>query len=134
MDKKKRIMSFNMDKLEKENKPNELKSVFKGAEQEKIKAIKGGKKVLKKNADVLQPREGFKPGEKVIIQEHSGRKEWIDTGVIEQARISDDGSNQSFLITLDRGGSCLRNKRFIKHWRDTTPGTGRATLSLMLPI
>ena len=64
--------------------------------------------------------EEFNPGDKVIIQEHSGRKQWIDTGVIEQARVSDDGSNQSFLITLDRGGSCLRNKRFIKHWRDTT--------------
>ena len=59
--------------------------------------------------------EEFKPGDKVIIQEHSGRKQWIDTGVIEQARISEDGSNQSFLITLDRGGSCLRNKHFIKH-------------------
>ena len=64
--------------------------------------------------------EEFKPGDKVIIKEHSFRKQWIDTGVIEQARISDDGSSQSFLITLDRGGSCLRNKRFIKHWRDTT--------------
>lgn len=65
-------------------------------------------------------REEFKPGDKVIIQEQTGRKQWIDTGVIDEARVSDDGSNQSFLITLDRGGSCLRNKRFIKHWRDTT--------------
>ena len=67
--------------------------------------------------------EEFKPGDRVIIQEHSGKT--MDrhcTAVIEQARISEDGSNQSFLITLDRGGSCLRNKRFIKHWRDTTSG------------
>ena len=70
---------------------------------------------------VRKSTEEFEPGDKVIIHEQSGRKQWIDTGVIEQARISDDGSNQSFLITLDRGGSCLRNKRFIKHWRDTTP-------------
>ena len=34
--------------------------------------------------------EEFKPGDRVIIQEHSGRKQWIDSGVIEKARISDD--------------------------------------------
>ena len=28
--------------------------------------------------------EDFNPGDKVIIQEHSGRKQWIDTSVIEQ--------------------------------------------------
>ena len=64
-DKKKRIAGFNMDEMEKENKPKELKAVFKGAEQEKIKAIKKGKKTLEKNVDLLQPRTGFKPWEKV---------------------------------------------------------------------
>ena len=44
------------------------------------------------------------------IQDTTGRrKQWIETGIIEQARVSDDGT------TLDRGGSCLRNKL-----RDTT--------------
>ena len=49
-----------------------------------------------------------------------GKKQWIETGVIEQARISDDGTNQSFIITLDKGESCLRNKPHIQHFRDTT--------------
>ena len=64
-EKKKRILSHNVDEMEKENKPEELKAVFKGAEQEKIKTIKKGKKALEKNADLLQPRDGFKPWEKV---------------------------------------------------------------------
>ena len=45
-DKKNRILDFNMRELEKDEKPNELKVVFQGAEQEKIKAIKQGKKTL----------------------------------------------------------------------------------------
>ena len=70
-------------------------------EQTKL-ANKPGKKSSKK----------FKPGDKVIIQETTGRrKQWIETGIIDQARVSDNGTNQSFIITLDRGGSCLRNKR-----------------------
>ena len=60
-DKKKRILGHNIDKLQEENRPKELKPIFRGAEQEKIKAIKGGKKVLKKNEDLLKPREGLKP-------------------------------------------------------------------------
>ena len=57
---------------------------------------------------------------RVIIQETTWeRKQWIETGVIDKARISDDSTNQSFIIALDKGGSCLRNKRFIKHLRDT---------------
>ena len=65
--------------------------------------------------------EKFKPGDKVILQDTTGRrKQWIETGIIEQPRVSDDGTNQSFIITLDKGGSCLRNKRHIKHLRDTT--------------
>ena len=65
-------------------------------------------------------KEEFKVGDKVILQEQTGRKQWIDVGVFEDIRPSDDGSHQSFSIALDRGGSCVRNKRFIKHWRNTT--------------
>ena len=68
--------------------------------------------------------EEFKPGDNVIIQEHSGRKQWKNTGMIEQARISDDGSSQSFLITLDRGGSFLRNKHFKTLERHNPRGQG----------
>ena len=60
-DKKKRILGHNIDKLQKENRPKELKPVFLGAENEKIKAIKGGKKVLKEKEDLLKPRDGIKP-------------------------------------------------------------------------
>ena len=35
-----------MNKLEEEEKPKELKVVFQGAQQEKVKAIKKGKKAL----------------------------------------------------------------------------------------
>ena len=42
-----------------------MKAVFKGAEQEKVKTIKKGKKALEKNVDLLKPRTGFKPWEKV---------------------------------------------------------------------
>ena len=38
--------------------------------------------------------EEFKQGDRVIIQETTGRKQWINTGVIDEARVSDDGSNQ----------------------------------------
>ena len=51
--------------MEKENKPEELKPVFEGAQQEKIKAVKSGKKVLIKNEDLLAPRGGLKPGENI---------------------------------------------------------------------
>ena len=65
--------------------------------------------------------EKFKPGDKVIVQDTTGRrKQWIETGIIEQVIVSDDGTNHSFIITLDEGGLCLRNKRHIKHQRDTT--------------
>ena len=63
-------------------------------------------------------------GDKVTLQEQTGRKQWIEIGVIEEVRASDDGSNQSFSIALDRGRSCVRNKRFIKHWRNTTSEVG----------
>ena len=79
-------------------------------EQTKL-ATKQGKNSLEK----------FRPGDKVILQETTGRKkQWIETGVIEQARIFDDGTNHSFIINLDRGEQCLRNKHHIKHYRATT--------------
>ena len=52
----KRIMAHNLDKLEKENKPEEVAVVFDGAKNEKVKAIKGGKNVLESNSDILKPR------------------------------------------------------------------------------
>ena len=54
------------------------------------------------NKKEKKSREEFQVDDKVIIQEQTGRKQWIDTGVIEEARASDDGSNQSFSIALDR--------------------------------
>ena len=65
-------------------------------------------------------KDEFKIGDRVILQEETGRKQLIDVGVIENIRPSDDNSHQSFTIALDRGGSCVRNKRFIKHLRNTT--------------
>ena len=46
--------------------------------------------------------EEFKPGDRVIIQETTGRrKQWIETGVIDEARVSDDGSSPlHFVICL----------------------------------
>ena len=65
--------------------------------------------------------EKFRPGDKVILQKRTGsKKQWIETGVIEQARIFDDGTNHSFIINLDRGGQCLRNKRHKKQFKATT--------------
>ena len=64
-DKRKRILEHNIDELEKENKPKEMQAVFKGAEQEKVKTIKSGKKALEKNKNLIKPRKGFKPWEKV---------------------------------------------------------------------
>ena len=48
-DKKKRILSHNIDVLESENRPEELQAVFKGSDQEKLKAMKKGKDELIKN-------------------------------------------------------------------------------------
>ena len=64
-DKRKRILDYNLTQLEKENRPTEMQQVFQGAEQEKIKAIKKGEKTLTKNDDLLKPRTGWKPWEKV---------------------------------------------------------------------
>ena len=64
-------------------------------------------------------RDEFKIGDRVILQEQTGRKQWIDKGTIDTIRPSDDNSCQSFTIALDRGGICVRNKRFIKHLRNT---------------
>ena len=61
------------------------------------------------NKKEKKSREEFRVGDKVILQEQTGRKQWIETGVIEEVRASDDVSNQSFSIALDRGGFCVRN-------------------------
>ena len=68
-----------------------------------------------------QKPKKFKAGDKVILHETTGRrKQWIDTGVIREPRISDNDTCHSFIVDLDRGGQCLRNKRHIKHYRATT--------------
>ena len=64
-------------------------------------------------------KDEFKIGDRFILQEQTGRKQWIDIGTIDSIRPSDDNSHQSFTIALDRGGICVRNKRFIKHLRNT---------------
>ena len=78
-DKRKRILGHNIDKMEKENLPKELKPVFLGSEQEKVKAIKGGKKVLKKNEDLLKPRKGLKPWQKITdMKIQDGKPKIVD--------------------------------------------------------
>ena len=58
--------------------------------------------------------EKFSVGEKLILRETTETKrQWLETGVIIEQRISDDGSFHSFIIDLDKGGQCLRKKRFL---------------------
>ena len=56
-----------------------------------------------------------------VTQETTGRKkQWIETGVKKKPKISDDGTSHSFIINVDRGGQCLRNKCHMKHFKATT--------------
>ena len=81
----------------------------KNKEQTKLATKKGMKSAQK-----------FTVGDKVILQETTGTKrQWLETGVIREQRASEDGSYHSFIIDLDKGGQCLRNKRFLKHYRQT---------------
>ena len=50
-----------------------------------------------------------------MIQDHQTGK-WTQKGLISGLRTADDGSTQSYTITMnDWGNDVIRNKRFIKH-------------------
>ena len=52
--------------------------------------------------------------DKVAIQDHkTGR--WTQKGVISGTREADDGSVQSYTITMNDGNEFIRNKCYIKH-------------------
>ena len=74
-----------------------------------------GKQCSKKDKKSKPNKEKFSVGDKVILKETTGTKrQWPETGVIKEERASDDGTYHSFIINLDKGGQCLRNKRFLK--------------------
>ena len=79
---------------------------------------------VKKKCEVILLRkssEKFRVGDRVILQETTGTKrQWLETGVIKEQRFLDDGSFQSFIVDLDKDSQCLRNKRFLKHYRKVT--------------
>ena len=92
MERTKRVMAHNLDKLEKENKPDEAADIFEGAKIEKIKAVKGGKNMLESNSDILKPRV-LEPWKKVtdmvldkdgnpVIPDKTVQKD--DTKIIEE--------------------------------------------------
>ena len=71
----------------------------------------------RKNSQIgQQEREAdeFAINDDVVIQDDKSKK-WTDKGKISGERKADDNSIQSFKITLENGGKCIRNKRFIKH-------------------
>ena len=59
-------------------------------------------------------KDSFRVGDRVVLQ-NPITKRWTDYGEVKLQRTADDGSHQSFEITLDSGSSALRNKRFMKH-------------------
>ena len=59
-------------------------------------------------------KDSFLPKDKVVIQDHL-TKRWNLKGEINDLRIADDGSTQSYEIRMNNGSLFLRNKRFIKH-------------------
>jgi hypothetical protein len=59
-------------------------------------------------------KDSFEIGDKVVLQDPK-TKRWTAHGTVSLKRTADDGSHQSFEITLETGGSALRNKRFMKH-------------------
>ena len=62
-----------------------MKPVFLGAEAEKIKAIRGGKKVLKENEDLLKPRDGIKPWQDITeMKVIDGKPEMTDKTLNEK--------------------------------------------------
>ena len=79
-------------------------------EQTKLATKKGRKSSVK-----------FRIRDKVILQETTGKKrQLLETGVIKEQRVSDNGTFHSFNADLDKGGQCLRNKRLLKHYRQVT--------------
>ena len=110
----KRIMAHNLDKMEKENKPEEAAAIFEGAKMEKVKAIKGGKNVLDSNSDILKPRvlEPWKKvtdmvldkdGNPVIPDKTSGKNE---TEIIE----ADANAYEELLQPINTGGNKITTK------------------------
>ena len=59
-------------------------------------------------------RDSFRVGDRVVLQNPLSKR-WTDLGEVTLQRTADDGSHQSFEITLDSGSVALRNKRFMKH-------------------
>ena len=70
----------------------------------------------------------FRPGDKVILQETTGRKkQWIETGVIEQARNSDDGTSHSFIIKSRQRRAVLEKQAPHKAFQSYLPPLTKMT-------
>ena len=59
-------------------------------------------------------KDSFRVGDRVVLQNPLSKR-WTDLGEVTLQRTADDGTHQSFEITLDSGPVRLRNKRFMKH-------------------
>ena len=59
-------------------------------------------------------KDNFRVGDRVVLQ-NPLTKRWTELGEVTLQRTADDGTHQSFEITLDSGPVRLRNKRFMKH-------------------
>ena len=71
--------------------------------QEKIATAKGRKS-----------KDQFEVGDDVVIQ-NPQTKRWNIEGVIKEERVAEDNNTYSYIISLNEGGTTLRNKRFLKH-------------------
>ena len=72
-------------------------------------------------------RDSFRIGDRVVLQNPLSKR-WTDPGEVTLQRTADDGTNQSFEITLDSGQVCLRNKRFMKF--ETVKSTRQVSFAL----
>ena len=50
-----------------------------------------------------------------MVIQNPQTKRWNIEGVIKEERVAEDNNTYSYIISLNEGGTTLRNKRFLKH-------------------
>ena len=59
-------------------------------------------------------RDIFKIGDSVVLRDHVDKK-WKIRGKVEESRLADAGTVQSFLVRTESGGLLLRHKSHLRH-------------------
>ena len=91
--------------------PNSFKKNLKAEDLMKIRASKQMKAALKKGK---MSSDSFEVGDSIRVQDMRSKK-WNRSGVIKEARVSDDGQEVSFIIEMENGRETIRHRSHLRH-------------------